>query len=85
MPGRRRRPSRPRYFLTVQVAQALDQWEDEAENVERWEQGAGAADGDEGAGSGGVGPVAYEFTLEGIDLLDTVATLRLAIEVNPRP
>ena len=82
---RRRRPSRPpRYFLTVQVAQSLDvdeelQLKDEGDD-----------DGDDGGRSsqqtgreeeaGSVGPVAYEFTLEGIDLLDTVATLRHAIE-----
>jgi hypothetical protein len=61
------RRGRPRYFLTVQVAQSL---EEEAE----------AAGG--GGGGSGVGPVAYEFTLENIELLDTVATLRAAIAVG---
>ena len=86
---RRRRPSRaPRYFLTVQVAQSLDvddelQLKDEGDDDgddddDGGRRGSHQTGGEEEAG--GVGPVAYEFTLEGIDLLDTVATLRHAIE-----
>ena len=72
--SRRRRPSRPRYFLTVQVAQALDEdvGDDDGTSV------GGPAEGVDF--DFGVGPVAYEFTLEGVDLLDTVSTLRHAIE-----
>ena len=84
----RRRPtgsmSRPRYFLTVQVAQALDEsGEDDTGGTSSSSAAAAAVragGGPEAVVGFGVGPVAFEFTLEGIDLLDTVATLRHAIE-----
>ena len=75
MPRPRRARPTPRYFLTVQVAQSLE----EAAAGGRGD-GGGGDDGDDtgtsnsGGGNNlldGVGPVAYEFTLEGIDLLDT--------------
>jgi hypothetical protein len=75
MPRPRRARPTPRYFLTVQVAQSL-------EEATAGGEGGGGGRGDGGGDTGtsnsgagnladGVGPVAYEFTLEGIDLLDT--------------
>lgn len=64
--SRRRHRPRPRYFLTVQAAQATED--------------ASGPHGTLGTPGWGVGDVAFEFTLEGVDLLDTVGTLRLAVE-----